>query len=66
MKFEVGKYYRLANGEKAYITEKGKDMNGKPCLKGWRENDDNMTWERNGMYWRRRGTCPLDIVEEWK
>lgn len=65
MKIETGKYYRLGNGEKAYVAEKSKDMNGKPILKGWCESDDSATWDRNGMFWTRRGVTPWDIVAEW-
>lgn len=76
MKIEVGKYYRLRDGRKAYVTGRQNDnpFTGQTAIYPWcgfAENDDaDYSWTESGLKWADSEGCDDgddggDIVGEW-
>lgn len=64
MKIEAGKYYKMRNGEKAYVAGVNPDNSKIMCCVGW-DVSGNQSWTIDGRF-SLAETCDFDIIEEWR
>jgi len=63
LKIEAGKYYRMRNGERAYVALTNKP-GAKPIV-GWRDGGQPHEWTTDGSHFDSGIEALYDIISEW-
>ena len=61
---EPGKFYKTHSGEKAHVLGFREDDGEYPIV-GCVVYGDVATWTKDGLFFNRSHSHPLDLIEEW-